>query len=80
MKDGAVTMETCLEIDRYNRFPLQHDKWEVRKETKTYRYKLQTVRSGQCFGQEEILTNLKKRTSRVVALTNCSIVTFRKNM
>ena len=44
VQEGSVAMETCIEIDRYHRFPISHDEWEVRKVTKRYVYKLATLR------------------------------------
>lgn len=78
VREGTVLLDTCLEIDRYNRYPLKHDEWEVKKETKRYTYKLPNVKAGQFFGHEELLLGLPTRNVRAVAMTNVTLIFFHK--
>ena len=48
-------METTIEIDNYNKYPVGGHEWEVNKETKTIQYKLYTLTKGMFFGHEEII-------------------------
>jgi hypothetical protein len=40
LREGTVLMETTIEIDNFNKYPVGGHEWEVRKETKTIQYKL----------------------------------------
>lgn len=78
VREGTVLLDTCLEIDRYNRYPLKHDEWEVKKETKRYTYKLPECRAGQFFGHEELIYDLANRNIRAVAQTNVTVIFFKR--
>ena len=62
-----------MEIDNYFRFPIDKKCWEVRKNTRKVRYKLQSLWCGRIFGHEEILQGYRRRC-RVRCLTNCSLI------
>jgi hypothetical protein len=55
IKDGAVLLETLIEIDSYFQIPVSSKEWEVRKQTKKISYRIANVYRGGWFGHEEIL-------------------------
>ena len=59
--EGKLVLETCIEIDTYNKFPSSAKEWKVTKKTKKYIYKLREVRAGDYFGHEEIILNVNRR-------------------
>jgi len=67
VQEGIVNLSTVIEMDSYYRAPISRDKWEVTKEVKTVQYKLRNIFKGQCFGHEEIFSNLKTRKCKATA-------------
>lgn len=59
--EGKIVLETCIEIDTYNKFPCSAKEWQVIKKTKKYIYKLREVKAGDYFGHEEIILNVNRR-------------------
>ena len=52
---GKLIMETVIEIDSFFRYPVDKQTWEVRKQTRQVKYKLQDLWKGSMFGHEEII-------------------------
>lgn len=40
VKKGSVILETKVEVDEYNRFPIGPSKWEIVKTKRVYRVNL----------------------------------------
>lgn len=55
MKRGSVLMETIIEIDDYNRYPIGIKTWEVVKTTQLIKYKVEELHERDIFGHQEIL-------------------------
>ena len=55
VREGTAQMHTRFEIDTHFKYPIAACEWELRKETKQFCYKLQTIQTGQLVGLEEIL-------------------------
>ena len=73
VRKGKLIMETIIEIDSYFRCPVNVQTWEIRKTTRTIRYKLQDLWKGSMFGHEEIMQSCNRRC-RVRALTDCTLI------
>lgn len=73
MIEGKLTLETCIEVDTYHKFPSGVKEWEVKKKTKKIVYKLRDVISGDCFGHEEIILDVNRRV-QARAITNCTLM------
>ena len=73
VRSGKLIMETLIEMDSYFRYPIDLQRWEIRKTTRQIRYKLQDLPKGSVFGHEEIIQGFSRRC-RVRCLTDCSII------
>ena len=61
LREGAVKIETIIEIDRFYKYPVKLDEWEIRKERFKIEYQLLNVKKGMFFGLEEVLNGVEKR-------------------
>ena len=43
IKRGSVQVDTVIEVDEYNRYPIGPQKWEIVKTTKKIRYKVKEL-------------------------------------
>ena len=59
--EGKLQLETCIEIDTYNKFPSSAKGWKVIRKTRKYIYKLREVKAGDYFGHEEIILDTNRR-------------------
>ena len=72
-----MTMETIIEVESFFKFPVDRQRWEVRKTTRRIQYKLQELSKGSMFGHEEMLQGYTRRC-RIRALTNCTLIYINK--
>lgn len=50
VKKGSVIVETRIEVDEYNRFPIGPSNWEIVKTSRVYRVNLRRLGVGSFFG------------------------------
>lgn len=50
-----MLIETEVEIDEYNRYPIGAKEWEIVRTVKTISYKVREIGPGEIFGIEELL-------------------------
>ena len=50
LREGAVKIETIIEIDRFYKYPVKLNEWEIRKERLKIEYQLLNVKKGMFFG------------------------------
>jgi len=50
VKKGSVIVETRIEVDEYNRFPIGPSNWEIVKTNRVYRVNLRRLGVGSFFG------------------------------
>jgi CRP-like cAMP-binding protein len=74
VREGIVSLDTSIEINKYERYPIAHDEWEIRKEIKHIIYKLKCIKRGKFFGQEEVIMDLPFRRISATAITNVKII------
>ena len=48
-------METIIEVESYIKYPIDRNKWEIRKKTRRIQYKLEELSKGSMFGHTEML-------------------------
>ena len=78
VRSGRLVMETSIEIDNYFRFPVDRQKWQVRKTTRQICYRLQELKKGAIFGHEEILQGGKRRC-RVRSYKDCTLIAIKED-
>jgi hypothetical protein len=66
-------METCIEVDSYYKIPKTTTSWMLTKITRRLSYTLRKLKTGDCFGHEEIL-QLLTRKCRVRSISNCLLI------
>jgi len=65
VREGNLCMETIIETDSFYSFPIDNQKWQLRKQTRRIQYKLQELSKGDIFGHEEMLSEIPGRRCRV---------------
>ena len=75
VRRGTLVMETIFESDDFYKIPITNKekkgrRWELRKTTRQYAYKVRTLAAGSVFGHEEIMAAIGTRRCRVTADTH----------
>lgn len=77
-------METIFEADDFFKIPITNSenkgrRWEVRKTTRQYSYKVRMMQAGSVFGHEEIMAAIEHRRCRVTADTHVILAYINKD-
>ena len=78
LKSGRLIIETIIEIEEYNKFPVGNKSWEIMKTVKRLQYRLKEIKAGTMFGYEEMLLGIKRRC-RVRCTTVCEVIYINKD-
>lgn len=63
IRDGKAESETVIEMEQNLKYPIDADSWEIRRTTKIIKYSIRKLEKSDYFGHEEILNDVKKRTT-----------------
>jgi len=63
IRKGSVQVETIIDIDEYNRYPIDIKTWEIVKTTKRIRYKIEELGKAQIFGHNELVLEIPRQTT-----------------
>ena len=55
LREGTATMESIVEYEKNIKFPIDAQKWEIKRTTKTLVYQIRKLNKGDYFGHEEVL-------------------------
>eukprot|EP00347_Sterkiella_histriomuscorum_P006891 403351043 len=79
IRKGSVLVETIIDIDEYNRYPVDIKTWEIVKKTKRIRYKIQELGKAQIFGHNEMILEVPRQTT-IKALEETNILYLNKEI
>ncbi|CDW71420.1 UNKNOWN [Stylonychia lemnae] len=79
IKKGSVVVETVIDIDEYNRYPIDIKTWEIVKKTKRFRYKIQELGKASIFGHNELILKVPRQTT-IKALEETTILYLNKEV
>lgn len=72
-------MESILEYEKNIKYPIDAQKWEIKRTTKTLVYQVRKLKAGDYFGHEEVLSAIHKRQTRVKCDSACKILYINKS-
>lgn len=79
LREGTATMESILEYEKNIKYPIDAQKWEIKRTTKTLVYQVRKLKKGDYFGHEEVLSVIHKRQTRVKCDSACKILYINKS-
>ena len=83
-------METEVDIEEINRFPLGDSRWEVNKTVRRVKYEIRQILPNEIFGHQELIQQLLQeknhdekadevvRDCRIIASTGCEVIYLNK--
>lgn len=77
IKEGKVSVETSVDIQKENKWPVGTKEWKIKKTIRTVLYKI-TLEVGSWFGEIEIIRRVN-RLNKVIALSDCYILYLNAN-
>ena len=78
LKTGKVEVQTFINIEEKNRWPISTHTWNERKVISKYVYPVKIVQIGEFFGEYELILKNERKT-RAVAIENTTCLSLNKN-
>ena len=70
-------METIMEMDEFNTYPIEAQKWEIAKTSRKLVYLVKKLQIGDVFGYEEMITNEPRKT-QVYSISTSEVIYISK--